>query len=52
MSKCYYKENLLPLFSFKRRKFIVKFLNFTESSDFVGLDPINFIDWKAMGKKK
>ncbi|KAG4091424.1 hypothetical protein H8356DRAFT_1363451 [Neocallimastix lanati (nom. inval.)] len=35
----------------RRRKFVVKFHNFTESSDFVGLDPINFIDWKAMGNK-
>jgi len=39
-------------FSFKRRKFIVEFLNITESSNFVGFDPINFIYRKASRKKK
>ena len=35
-----------------RIRFIVKFLNITESSDFVGFDPINFTYWKALGKNK
>jgi len=47
-----YRKSFTIDFSFKRRKFIAEFLNITESSNFVGFDPINFIDRKASSKNK